>query len=263
LTSRAFPPRPFRDSPGAAAFVLGLALGGFFDGILLHQILQWHHFLSLVEGEPLREIRNQILADGAFHVAAFLVALSGLIMLWRCRDRLGEDGAGRTLIVGSLLGFGVWQIADVVIFHWILRIHRIRVDVPDPLVWDIGWLVVFGLPPLLVAWWIARRRGSGPGRGRSVAVGLGIVVGLAGPWAAMPMPGADRTVVVFPEGIGSSKALSAVAAADGRTIWSSPGGDIVVLASHASLRVLDLYRNGALLVSTTPVLAGCAAWSRT
>ena len=27
---------------------LGFAFGGFFDGILLHQILQWHHLLSLV-----------------------------------------------------------------------------------------------------------------------------------------------------------------------------------------------------------------------
>lgn len=29
---------------------LGFALGGFFDGILLHQILQWHHLLSLGAG---------------------------------------------------------------------------------------------------------------------------------------------------------------------------------------------------------------------
>jgi uncharacterized membrane protein len=38
--------------PGWAtwAAALGFALGGFFDGILLHQILQWHHLLSLVRG---------------------------------------------------------------------------------------------------------------------------------------------------------------------------------------------------------------------
>lgn len=30
------------------AAVLGFALSGFFDGVLLHQILQWHHLLSLV-----------------------------------------------------------------------------------------------------------------------------------------------------------------------------------------------------------------------
>jgi uncharacterized membrane protein len=26
--------------------LLGIGLGGFFDGIVLHQILQWHHMLS-------------------------------------------------------------------------------------------------------------------------------------------------------------------------------------------------------------------------
>lgn len=27
---------------------IGFSLGGFFDGILLHQVLQWHHLLSRV-----------------------------------------------------------------------------------------------------------------------------------------------------------------------------------------------------------------------
>jgi uncharacterized membrane protein len=31
-----------------AGIFLGLGLGGFVDGILLHQILQWHHMLSSV-----------------------------------------------------------------------------------------------------------------------------------------------------------------------------------------------------------------------
>ena len=31
-----------------AGGVLGFSLGGFFDGILLHQVLQWHHLFSLV-----------------------------------------------------------------------------------------------------------------------------------------------------------------------------------------------------------------------
>ena len=31
-----------------AGIFLGLGLGGFVDGILLHQILQWHHMLSNV-----------------------------------------------------------------------------------------------------------------------------------------------------------------------------------------------------------------------
>ena len=31
---------------GAAATVLGIGLGGFVDGIVFHQILQWHELLS-------------------------------------------------------------------------------------------------------------------------------------------------------------------------------------------------------------------------
>ena len=42
--------------------LLGFALGGFFDGILLHQILQWHHLLSLVPG--MVDLRVQICGTG-------------------------------------------------------------------------------------------------------------------------------------------------------------------------------------------------------
>jgi uncharacterized membrane protein len=51
-----------------AGFLLGFSLAGFFDGILLHQVLQWHHLLSDVQLAALRDIRAQLLADGLFHV---------------------------------------------------------------------------------------------------------------------------------------------------------------------------------------------------
>ena len=85
-------PRTTNDSPRNKGFggarshligagVIGFALGGFFDGILLHQVLQWHHFLSLVEAQWASDIRVQILADGLFHVAVYIVAAAGLWML--------------------------------------------------------------------------------------------------------------------------------------------------------------------------------------
>ena len=49
-----------------AGFLLGFSLGGFFDGILLHQVLQWHHLLSNVQAAALQDIRAQMLADGLF-----------------------------------------------------------------------------------------------------------------------------------------------------------------------------------------------------
>jgi uncharacterized membrane protein len=32
--------------PVSAGILFGLGLGGFFDGIVLHQILQWHHMVT-------------------------------------------------------------------------------------------------------------------------------------------------------------------------------------------------------------------------
>jgi uncharacterized membrane protein len=35
-----------RGFPTIAGIFLGPGLGGFFDGIILHQVLQWHHMLT-------------------------------------------------------------------------------------------------------------------------------------------------------------------------------------------------------------------------
>ncbi len=59
-----------RHHPLIAASLLGFALGGFFDGVLLHQILQWHHLLSGIEAIS-SQLELQILADGLFHAAMY------------------------------------------------------------------------------------------------------------------------------------------------------------------------------------------------
>lgn len=250
-----------------AGFILGVALGGFFDGILLHQILQWHHLLSLVPGEALRDIRTQIFADGAFHVAMYVVAAVGLWLLWR--GRAGFEGAGSDLrLLGSaVLGFSIWQFADVVLFHWILGIHRIRVDVPNPLAWDIGWMVIFGVPTLILGLWLVRRRGEGgpPGNARrpaAVAMVLGLTVLVAGPVAALPPPGMTTTMILFRPGTGAVDAFAAVAAIDGRVLWADPSGELLAVETGGSGEAWRLYGHGALVVSNSALVAGCLAWSR-
>jgi uncharacterized membrane protein len=58
------------------ALLLGVAFGGFFDGILLHQILQWHHLLSLIPA--VTDLRTQVLWDGYFHLLMYVLAMMGL-----------------------------------------------------------------------------------------------------------------------------------------------------------------------------------------
>jgi len=256
--------------PAVAAGVLGFALGGFFDGILLHQVLQWHHFLSLVPGEALRDIRAQILADGMFHVAVYAIAALGLWLLWRARGGLGAAADGRRLLGAALLGFGAWQVVDVAGFHWVAGIHRIRVDVPDPLLWDLGWLAVIGLPPLLAGLWLRRSAagggpppGGGGGHGRAAAAMLVLAVLGAAPLASLPPAGAATAVVVlFRPGLGLEGAFAAVAAADGRVVWADASGELLAVELGPGASAWRLYRHGALLVGTSGPVAGCLAWTR-
>jgi uncharacterized membrane protein len=255
-----------------AADVLGFALGGFFDGIMLHQVLQWHHFLSLVPGESLRDIRVQILADGMFHIAVYAIATLGLWLLWRARAGLDLEG-GQRLLGAALLGFGAWQVVDVVGFHWMLGIHRIRVDVPNPLLWDLGWLGVVGLPPLLAGLWL-RRSASGGGRppplggarqGRAAAAMLAFSVLGAAPLASLPPPGAAAStavVVLFRPGLGLEGAFAAVAAADGRVVWADASGELLTVQLGPNTSAWRLYLHGALVVGTSGPAAGCLAWTK-
>lgn len=81
------PPDPARsdaDFPVAAGVLFGLGLGGFFDGIVLHQVLQWHHMLS--SWYPITSIENlelNTLWDGIFHSATYVFVVIGLFVLWR------------------------------------------------------------------------------------------------------------------------------------------------------------------------------------
>ena len=71
--------------PTAAGLLFGLGLGGFFDGIVLHQMLQWHHMMTSA-GYPPASVANlefNTLLDGLFHVATYVFIVAGLLLLWR------------------------------------------------------------------------------------------------------------------------------------------------------------------------------------
>jgi uncharacterized membrane protein len=60
-----------------------LGLGGFFDGIVLHQILQWHHLLSNVRPvHTLEYVKVNTVADGLFHLLDYGLTIAGITVLW-------------------------------------------------------------------------------------------------------------------------------------------------------------------------------------
>lgn len=244
----------------AAGLLVGFALGGFFDGILLHQILQWHHLLSLVPG--VGDLRAQVVADGAFHAIMYLVAIAGLAQLWRARAGLAAPGAGARLLGWVLAGFGAWHVVDALLSHWLLGIHRIRLDSPTPLAWDLGWLGAFGLVPLALGLSLARARRRLPAGmpGQGPAMGLALVLAASGTWAARAPADADTALVVFAPGRSDGAALAAIAAADAVPLTRTRG--LWAVAWRNDARPERLYRRGALFVGTGPLAAGCLAWSR-
>ena len=99
--------------PVSAGVLLGLGLGGFFDGIVLHQILQWHHMLTSA-GYPADSVENleiNTLADGLFHASTYIFVVWGLIILWR-QARLPHFRWSTALFVYSvLIGFGLFNLS--------------------------------------------------------------------------------------------------------------------------------------------------------
>ena len=251
-----------------AGFLLGFALGGFYDGILLHQVLQWHHLLSNVDA--VRDMRMQVLFDGLFHALMYVVAAVALAKLWKARAAANGPGAGRKLCGYALLGFGVWHIVDSVVSHWITGIHRIKIDSPSPLAWDLFWFIAFGIVPAWIAWRLLRRGASGSGGsggggsdGRRVAGTLAAAALVAGPIAAVPAASdPSQIVVLFAPGVPGHQAFNALASVDARVVWVDRSGGMWAVQMDDPRAASTLYRHGALLVSNTGFSLGCLTWTK-
>ena len=97
------------DYPTSAGILFGLGLGGFFDGIVLHQILQWHHMLTDA-GYPATSIENlqiNTFWDGLFHATTYIFVVMGLIVLWRASRRRHVRWSTKLLVGTLLIGFGL------------------------------------------------------------------------------------------------------------------------------------------------------------
>lgn len=130
--------------PTSAGILLGLGLGAFFDGIVLHQLLQWHHMLSgWYPLNSLDNIRLNTLWDGLFHSAAYVLVLAGLYLLWQRARKDGLDWSNARCLGAMLLGWGIFNLVEGVIDHQILRLHQVNETAPEAqrVFWDIGFLL--------------------------------------------------------------------------------------------------------------------------
>src|SRR3954453_11632098 len=88
--------------------VIGVGIGGFFDGIVFHQILQWHHMLTSA-GYPPNSVQNleiNTLADGLFHATTWMITGIGLYVLWWAMKRRDALRSTRVFVGALLVGWG-------------------------------------------------------------------------------------------------------------------------------------------------------------
>lgn len=254
------PAVPFNRSTIYGWLLAGFALGGFFDGIVLHQLLQWHHLLSGLEDPLGSDLRFQITMDGLFHLLMYLIAIAGAVLLVAGRATGGCAGTAREILRLSLIGFGTWHVVDALVSHWLIGLHRIRMDSDTPLLWDVGWLIAFGLLPLLIAFLLPPK--SGPSRGAAAAVMTVLLLAGLATGAGPRFSEASETIVVFRKDIAPARMMEAVLRADAAVRWTDASGTVWAVDKVSWSGLAQLYAGGALLVSTTPMLAGCLAWTR-
>jgi uncharacterized membrane protein len=131
----------FGGNVGAGSICLGLGLGGFFDGIVLHQILQWHHMISAIE--PVNTVMGleiNTFGDGLFHLGTYIFTVVGLILLWKGVHQQSHQVRTTILIGGLLLGWGLFNLVEGLVDHHILQVHHVKPG-PNRLLWDIGFLL--------------------------------------------------------------------------------------------------------------------------
>ncbi|WP_193227746.1 DUF2243 domain-containing protein [Aureimonas psammosilenae] len=145
--------------PTAAGILFGLGLGGFFDGIVLHQILQWHHMVTSAgyPADTVQNLRLNTLLDGLFHAATYVFVVLGLVLLWRSAHRSHLHWSGKLLGGTLLMGFGLFNLVEGIVDHQILGLHHVNETVPRDqwIYWDIGFLL-WGAGMLIGGWMLFR-----------------------------------------------------------------------------------------------------------
>lgn len=124
----------------SSGILLGMGLGGFADGIVLHQILQWHNMLSSVRPpDDLLAMKYNMLWDGLFHAFTWLSTAAGLARLWRAGQRSDVPWSTETLVGSLLLGWGLFNFVEGLIDHQLLGIHHVHPGAGQ-LAWDLAFL---------------------------------------------------------------------------------------------------------------------------
>jgi uncharacterized membrane protein len=125
----------------AATIVLGVGFAALADGVIFHQVLQWHHMLSAWHPpDTVENIKLNTEADGWFHLASYVTIVTGTVLLWASAAGLAARPPSGTVAAGLLVGFGAFNVAEGTIDHFLLGVHHVR-EGSHASAYDAGFLI--------------------------------------------------------------------------------------------------------------------------
>lgn len=127
------------------AFLFGIGMIGMLDGIIFHQILQWHSVNMHADRF------HQIMSDGFFHLfVTGIIFISG-ILLWRGNS----IGTSKYFWGSFFLGAGTFNLIEGIVNHHLLQIHHVKPG-PEQLLYDVFY-DGFALVLIIIGWLLVRR----------------------------------------------------------------------------------------------------------
>ena len=139
-----------------AGILVGVGMGGFVDGIVLHQIFQWHNMVSnWIPPTTMEAMSVNMVWDGVFHAFVWVVTLAGIVLLWGAAYRRDAIFSLRSFVGQLILGWGLFNPVEGVIDHQILAVHYVR-QVPNYTVYNLTFLAVGGVLFILAGWMLMK-----------------------------------------------------------------------------------------------------------
>lgn len=122
-----------------AGLILGLGLLGAIDGIVFHQLLQWHHMVLS------DNIQLEIFTDGLFTALFSAKLLWGGVKIFQDARKNQLGSSWRIFLGGIFIGGGAFNLVEGIVDHHILQVHRVKPLAENPLMYDLAFLAIGAL----------------------------------------------------------------------------------------------------------------------
>jgi uncharacterized membrane protein len=129
--------------------ILGLGLLGAIDGIVFHQLLQWHHMIL----SP--NIELEIFTDGLFAALFSALLVWGGVKIFQDARKKEIGNSWKVFVGGIFVGGGTFNLVEGIVDHQILQVHRVKPLADNPLAYDLGFLAI-GLLLVIIGYLIKR-----------------------------------------------------------------------------------------------------------